>query len=153
MSKLNKSTVGLGKVINRLQTDGNDFNLLKKRLKALEMDTFIEGNWTTLLSNTKVSTLNGIKYVFNLDNNQGVDIILNDTDKIINLKGGLNGRSFYFRFKNQGNHVVHWDNVRTANGESPYLTVGTTQNVGITSLTVTRVGNEYYISDINNNVQ
>lgn len=149
MSKLNKSTVGLGKVINRLQTDGNDYQILVTRLKALERTNFIEGDWETILSNYKVSLIEPKLYSIDLDNNLGVSIIVNDSGNKIRLKGGLNGTPFYFIFKNIGDNIVYWDNVRSMDAELPYLSEGSPSQVSITTLTVVKVGNEYYITDVN----
>jgi hypothetical protein len=153
MSNLNKSTVGLGKVINRLQIDHNDLLVIMEKLDFLRMDNFIEGNWTTILDNPKVTYNAGDDvYEINLDNNNGVSIIVNEDGKKIRLSGGLNGRSFHFKFINTGSHIVYWDNVRARNAETPGLYVGTPSDPKVTTLVVCRVGNEYYITDINLNV-
>lgn len=152
MSNLNKSTVGLGKVINRLQSDGSDFNLLQSRLDSLMMTNYIEGNWNNITNSSLVSSTNGMDYEINLDKNKGVTIIVNASNKYITLKGGLNGRSFYFVFKNLGDHIVLWNNVRCTNAEAPYLTNGNSIIPGVTTMTIVKMGDEYYITDVNNNV-
>lgn len=153
MGQLNKSTVGLGKVANRLQSDGNDISIIMERLDSLNMNHYIEGNWTTILDNSKVNYIpTDNVFDINLDNNLGVAITVNEDSKVIRLSGGLNGRSYYFNFKNLESYMVYWDNVRATDGEAPALVPGTSTDPKITTMVLCKVGNEYYITDVNLNV-
>lgn len=153
MPAANKSTIGLGKVINRLQVDGNDISLLIARVNALEQTKLIAGNWDTLVANNPgYVTSSGNVYTLNLNNNQAVDIALNADAKTIRLVGGLNGRAYYFKFTSVGTFSVNWDNVRVTNADIPPMTSGTLVSPKVTTLTVCKLGDEYYIIDVNLNV-
>lgn len=153
MAKGNKSVVGLGKVINRLQVDGNDLALLEYRLGLVEATKLIAGNWDTIVPNNPgYVTTNGTIYTINLNNNQMVDISLNADHKTIRLIGGLNGRMYQFKFTSVGTYSVNWDNVRVTNGDIPPMTSGTMGAPKVTTLTVCKLGDEYYIIDVNLNV-
>lgn len=150
MPTANKSTIGLGKVINRLQVDGNDIQLLINRVAALEQTKLISGNWDNLVSNNPgYVTSSGNMYTLNLNNNQAVDIALNADAKTIQLTGGLNGRAYYFKFTSVGTFSVGWNNIRVTNGDIPPMTSGTLLVPKVTTLTVCKLGNEYYIIDVN----
>lgn len=153
MKNINKSTVGLGKVINRLQVDQLDWLTMLEKLTALKRDNVIEGTWDSITANSKVKVVSSGLYDINLDNNAGVIIVVNRTSQMIRLSGGLNGETYYFMFKNLADHSVEWDNVRARDAEAPELSsTNDPANPSVTTMSLCKVGNEYYITDVNVNV-